>query len=397
MIDCNHYENCPKAITTDLVEFDKNVINFIFFGCWGTYCYDGKFNDIKFKYDEEKGKGKLKKEDGFYVGKSAVDIMQKYSNKKEIEAVIIGGDNIYQTHNGDSLSKELDDLLDTLNKELKSIHDDSNKIKYFENFKKKNTYDLLNNMDLQLKEGFEECILGIRANKYLVGIGNHDIVTCNILNKQINYDKWTMPGLYYNYRYKLLDGTIINLIFIDTNLYTEDPYCNSEEKYLQKNAIETQYEWLKNILSDNENNYNIIIGHQPFSTNPHKYKPKMSDGTEKIYPKTLGELRDHLLKQQHLIDLYLCADEHNQQYIIDNEINEVISGTGGAQLDTNIFHFDEKIAKEKFSMETKFTAVGPGFVGVDIDSKKIKLSLITKNNKDISETTAYYDILRRRF
>jgi hypothetical protein len=380
-MDCDNYNNetCKKGIIGPLIETGKDELCFIFFGCWGTYCYEEPFELTKIKYDKEKDKIKFSKNETKYVGKSAVKIMKQYSEKKEIQAVIIGGDNIYQSPYFD-VNKLKDS--DTL-KEIEKIEDKKKKKNAFEAYKNSTLNDYINDMDRQLKDGFENCVKNIKTDTFLVGIGNHDIITCNILNKQLNHPGWTMPALYYTYSYMLKDNSVINYIFIDTNIYSEDPFCNPKDKDLQKEAIATQYKWLYDVLNKNRNSYNIIVGHQPFSSNPHKPK----ETAYEINP----ELRKHLTDNNELIDLYLCADEHNQQYIFDSGINQVISGTGGAALDTEIY-----LATDP-EIQTRFTSIGPGFVGIDINSVKIKLILTTKPNPEYSETIACYEILRKRF
>ena len=65
------------------------------------------------------------------------------------------------------------------------------------------------------------------------------------------------------------------------------------------------------------------------------------------------------------IDLYSCADEHNQQFIIyDNVLPEIISGSGGAPLDIQL---------EGVVPGTFFYRPGYGFVAMNISDNEIEL------------------------
>ena len=83
----------------------------------------------------------------------------------------------------------------------------------------------------------------------------------------------------------------------------------------------------------------------------------------------------------------MCADEHNQQYLIyypdgnkENSIPVVISGTGGAPLDKNI----KPIPKEENdNVKTIFTRANFGFVSLNITKDNIKMDFHSVNPTDI--------------
>lgn len=131
----------------------------------------------------------------------------------------------------------------------------------------------------------------------MAAIGNHDAVSCEVLNKELTNKKvsddsekeWIMPGLSYLKQYTLSDGTIVNLIYMDTNVYEENgPVCDdftldtsySPKKLLQKTRIDypsdykvSQLEWIEKIIHYNPDSINILIGHIPYMRIPHK-EPK---------------------------------------------------------------------------------------------------------------------------
>lgn len=349
--DCENYDNCPKMIEK-VEKIKKNILNTMFVGCWGVYCKKGKSIERKYKKDKKKKSIKKKEEIVEYGGGIASDLMSEYSKNKNIDCVILGGDNVYST------------LIDFKPENEKEINE--YKIK---------SHDMLG----QLKEGYINCYRKkIKTNKFLVGVGNHDIISCDILNEQMNFykvdSKWNLFGLSYIYSYILTDNTKINLIFIDTNMYdSSSQYCQGTYSSYHKDK---QEEWLGKVLSKNTENWNIVIGHIPFICNLRKCDED-DDINGNIEDLTNNELLILLSKYHEYIDLYMCADEHNQQYIEyrDDEgvsINQVISGTGGSPLDTELHCALEY--KGGLIPGTQFFRSGFGFVGMDIDSDIIELN-----------------------
>jgi len=365
--------NCPKGITSEkITNIKSEEAVFIFTGCWGVYCKTGRNKRFKLKVpnkeegkkkDKEKGEKKEKdKEDGekkenkyeIYGGKDVAQMMIEYSNKYNISAVILGGDNIYSDYPSEELLKYIDKIVKNGNlEEIKKL--------------KKEVKNILYNMDKQFVEGFEKCIRQVKAKDFLVGIGNHDIETCDILNKQLNYPNWTMLGLYYNYVYSLNDGKNINFVFIDTNIYEDGKMCSGEP--YPKNARSMQFKWLSNVLKENRSSWNIVIGHVPFIANSHK-EGKPTRFSENLF-------RD-LSMLSELIDLYLCADEHNQQYITYPSLPvEVISGSGGTVLDKNIQVSEDLIDSTKYRQANLF-----GFTALHISSENITIKFINKESEN---------------
>jgi hypothetical protein len=350
--DCENYDNCPKMIEK-VEKINKNILNTMFVGCWGVYCKKGRSIERKYKKDKKKGI-KKKEDDVEYGGGIASDLMGEYSNNKNIDCVILGGDNVYST------------LIDSKPENEKELNE--YKIK---------SHDILG----QLKEGYINCYRKkIKTKKFLVGIGNHDIISCDILNEQMNFykvdSKWNLFGLSYIYSYILNDDTKINLIFIDTNMYDESSqYCQGTYSSYHKDK---QEEWLGKVLKENKKNWNIVIGHIPFICNLRKCSED-DDINGNIEDLTNNELLILLSKFHKYIDLYMSADEHNQQYIEYRDedgvsINQVISGTGGSPLDTDLSCALKYKDIGGLIPGTQFFRSGFGFVGMDIDRDIINLN-----------------------
>ena len=345
LYDCENYQNCPKMIQPKVEKIEKNVLNTMFVGCWGVYCKKGESIERKYK------KGIKTDTLVEYGGWITSELMAVYSKQKNIDCVILGGDNVYST---------IIDFIPTTKSE--------------ENIYKIKSHDILG----QLKEGYVNCYKKIETDKFLVGIGNHDIISCDILNEQMNFNnfdkKWNLFGLSYTYTYILDDNTKINLIFIDTNMYDEEAkYC--EGTYTSEDK-EQQEKWLSKVLEKNEENWNIVIGHIPFVCNLRKCE-KEKNVKDNIMDLTNNDLLILLSKFHKYIDLYMCADEHNQQYIEYKDkgvrINQVISGTGGAPLDRELDCALKYKDKGAFIKGTQFFRSGFGFVSMDIDVDKIDL------------------------
>lgn len=337
-------ENCPKGVSSLMNNIDSNEIRFIFTGCWGVYCKTGKNKQLKSKKKDKETKEKDEDKYVVYGGQDVAQIMIEYSKRYNITAVILAGDNVYSDYPTDEQLKYIKKIMDENNVE------EVKRIKYE-----------LYNMDKQFVVGFEKCIRRVIAKDFLVGIGNHDIETCGILNKQLNYPGWTMMGLYYNYKYKLNDGQNINLIFIDTNIY-EGKSCAGSP--YPDNARVDQLKWLANVLKENKDSWNIVIGHIPFLANSHKEGKPL-----RLEP----NLQQDLTLLENLIDLYMCADEHNQQYITYPRMpKEIISGAGGAILDENMETSPELISHTKYRQSKMF-----GFAGILINSENIFIEFVT--------------------
>lgn len=383
-MDCTNYndEKCPKALTL-INNIEKNKLELLFVGCWGVYCKDGEMDVIKYK------KGEFKTSKGIFGGKSVAQGMAEYSMRNDIDAVILAGDNIYSRN---PTKEEMDNP------------------KNFPNLK-----DDLNDMELQFNEGFVKCMNEVKTDNFYLAIGNHDITNCNILNKQLNYNQrnWKLPGLYYNVIYNIEDKTQnqnykVNLIFIDTNLYDKQKTCNSKEypheddevtdehkKWLEgvKNQQKT---WIKNVIKTNKCEWNLIIGHIPFMNNPHK-KIKDSKFDYVINNELVNdiyEIRNEIKNVNLDIQLYLCADEHNQQFIKcpDNYLNIpnlpaiVISGSGGTEL-------DDFMQSPTLSPCTIIGNKSHGFVSLNINKSELNITYYeSRDMKSIEYRTINIDL-----
>ena len=401
--NCDKYENinCPKFLVSNneknnLYKFiDNNVFIFTMFGCWGTYCRseEDKLNIPKINIENLFGETiSYEEDDDRYSSLQAYELLKEYCNNIDTNLIILAGDNVYTDYNlvekMGVIRKKFDMFMNEKGISIEDIKDiDKEKIeKILKIFKKRYIADIIYDIEKQIKEGFEDCFGKIDSD-FLIGIGNHDIETCNVINYQLNYSdtntKWNLPGLSYNYIYELNDGTKINFIFIDTNLYSGKYFCDAKGDEDVSNIIDKQHEWIEKVLYMNKESWNIIIGHEPVITNRHKNKDK----SKEIKYAIISKLYDFIKKNNKYIDMYMCADEHNQQFInMKNnyiDIPIIISGTGGAILDKKIY-----ISKEKDIGETVYNFSSVGFVSNIVDKDKIILSFVNRDDDNLDKN--YY-------
>ena len=215
-------------------------------------------------------------------------------------------------------------------------------------------------MNLQISKGFENCFRKANIDRFYIGIGNHDIEYCDVLNIQKNYEGWNFPSLYYNVIYNM-KNFIINVILIDTNILEDEPiYCDNIP--YKETELKDQLNWAKEISSYGD--WKIVIGHIPYIANGHKTKrPNVyNKGVEKI----LDIIKPHI---------YICADEHNAQalYIDKKKLLCLVAGSGGTNLDNFV---------EPPNPNTIFRSKTFGFLSLNIE-KDILTSKFISNTLNI--------------
>jgi hypothetical protein len=290
-----------------VIELDHNSIDFIAVGCWGVYCDQGEV--LVFKEKKKKIEQQLIKRGQ----KIVADSIEKYvKENRAIKDMFLAGDNVYQigikpnehTENNPLIQKYLED-------EYGLVVSDKNS---------------LFNIHKHISLGFEKCFNKIPIERYFIAVGNHDIETCEILNSQLSYNGWNMPSTYYNVLYRLNNNVTVNVIVVDTNMFDfsdGSPDKCDGTKYTDEER-ERQLNWVRSV---NYGMWKIVIGHVPYMANGHKANKPILKRPE------LAKIFSIVSPQ-----VYMCADEHNQQFLYDSELKMgiVICGTGGTALDENI-------------------------------------------------------------
>jgi len=289
-IDCSNYDSdrCKKG---HQLTFDNDMEEIVVLACWGVYCQSGKYNVYK-RNDE----GKIKKSEVIRGQKDVFEGIAQYSSKAEVSDVYFAGDNIYNY--------------------AYPIGQDPSEIGFL--------------IDKQL-ESFDECYADIDRNvkRTFVGIGNHDVENCEVLNKQLNFGGWHNTGVYFSVNYKRSENRGVTIIVIDTNVFDpKQETCNGNEQLYTQVDREKQLQFIEKSYKEakSRSDWIVIIGHIPALANGHKLKKDSIVVKNKEVYKIIEKYRPHI---------YICGDEHNQQFIYDMDIGVSLAvvGSGGTNLD----------------------------------------------------------------
>lgn len=324
-----------KEYVLDLLE--KEEFKFFFFGCWNKGCYSNNPTDQ-------------------IINKIRIN---------DYDFGIVDGDNIYP--------------IKTKKINIKS--------KIF-NIKDFNSgFDCLNKLD----------------KKVFLTIGNHDIENCYLLCRQQLYKNIILPHNFYKltvfYNNKKSCAVIL---FLDTNLMDpqinefkmnieinkleEDNYCKksvdiqelkkcyNEQKFTFDNSKQIQWieEEITNYNALNINKQLFIVGHFPIVTFKHKKTNKFMIDNSLAF---LSNLHINTLNYY-----YLAADTHNYQLYKFKNGYQVISGTGGADLDdielNNIenYHLIEKLNFELIEATKSY-----GYTEFNIINNKVEFKFVPIN------------------
>lgn len=442
-IDCTNYDHCPKGgnVKVDPIKKDnENSLNVVMVGCWGVYGWDKEIDIKEYSLEKfiEKGLGKERKDQYEKFAKSIkksdtigevkddnndikgllISLQEEYKvaddkkkeeiinklfkdtkevygqikviegiKKLDIDALFLAGDNVY------SYNKPKDGLIKLITSVLNGSEKDIGLLPTKKGYKKNSEYSP-QQIKEQLSNGFTKLVQGIpvKTNIFL-GIGNHDIQTCEDLNEQLNHKKtdsrYGLHGLYYNVVYEMKDYKV-NFIIIDTNMFSEDFHCDGKTKYTE-NQKNTQITWVIDCLkSNNSCKFNIIIGHCPYIANPHKNETVKNRGEEVdvigIRNDKLEVLFEKIKETKDIpkVQVYMCADEHNQQFLYDNQykMGLVVAGSGGTALDYDLSR-EQKIK----DVDSKFRAATFGFVQFNFTDDEIA---ITYHNSQINDQVHYF-------
>ena len=450
-IDCTDYDspNCPKGETASPKSVEKkstDSLHVAMVGCWGVYGWDKEITIKEYNLEKMLEKSlkktlndedlnailksmkkkdrivevtnyeknlkpiitqlqkdykeaeKDKKKEDVVVDKFFKDTPEVYGQEKVIngigdqkppvDALFLAGDNVY-SHNTPK-----DELVKLITSVLNGNEEDIGSLPTKRGYKKNPKYSP-QQIKEQLSEGFTKLVDKVNeSTNIFLGIGNHDIQTCEDLNTQLNYkekeSRYGLHGTYYNVIYEM-NNYKVNFIIIDTNMFSEDFQCDGAKKYTDPQR-KAQIEWVIRALRAGKCKYNIIIGHCPYIANPHKEEkvknrppdvlPIRSEEKEVIgiHNEGLEKLFDAISANKGLpkVQVYMCADEHNQQFLYDNKYNMclVVAGSGGTALDYDIK--DQTInGVESRHKNNKF-----GFVGFDFTNDNIHIKYYNCDIKD---------------
>ena len=358
--------------------------NFDLFGCWNSNCE----SDLKDFHMNSLHQPEL------------IKIMTSYQQtiKSENNFRITFGDNIYYNKSDKKLIKEYInkkekvqiDKLSLKNYDFEIVSSKDPSATTSEQVMIKPIQIAINLID----KGFN-CL---PKKPTFISLGNHDIEYKYILQYQIHkcfleYNKegdyvtfgdWILPNAFYAVKFIIKNKFDILFIYIDTNLFESDTYTYiklDKKKAYRKKMLE----WLTGILENpaNVDCLKFIIGHEPIFHYTHikdksdkkdneckkdkkdkkdkkAGKDKKTDGDEgeaEAEPDKAVSTNPNVKSKCYLVELYtlfkeqkisayMCADEHNFQWLTDSKhnIHHLICGSspgGGGGDVTNTFLEDQ--------------------------------------------------------
>ena len=306
----------------------KDSLNFIVIGDWGGIRTKPYYSKIQLK-----------------VSKSMID----YSKKVKISFIISTGDNFYDQG-----------------------------LRFFMDSRILHTFE---NVYLKNDEKFSN------INWYLVA-GNHDHHTKDNAKYQLSsYNaylpkQWNFPDFLYTKKLILLNANkqmkTFRFIFIDTTIM-----CNLYEKKLVGNLYnsinQTYYNLFRNqlIMSHNQNESIILIGHHPLYSSQSSEKP------------LLYCFHDNFLNlfKNYPIIAYFSGHDHSLQYGIYHKVH-LFTSAGGSEFyhkpklnDSDI----DKNYKSHFYYADDGKHIYGGFLAVKLSINRLKFSFIDNNGKKLYE------------
>lgn len=158
-------------------------------------------------------------------------------------------------------------------------------------------------------------------------LGNHDYLGDPMAEVRFSSDPsrfWTMPGRYYDQKFMFPDGGGVHLICLDTfELSIEESRVNSLAMGMSSarfhqiiTALNGQWEWLDQVLSENTGMWKVVIGHYPI----------YSSGNHGNNQELIHKL-DPILKK-HRVDLYLSGHDHHLEHRTKGETQYIVTGAG---------------------------------------------------------------------
>lgn len=158
--------------------------------------------------------------------------------------------------------------------------------------------------DPQFKSKFEEPYKNLNFTFYPV-LGNHDVR--GNWQAQVDYisERWQMPGRFY-----CLNSRLVNIIALDTNLYTHIWSLQNFMKFREQQA------WIHKKLAENNAIWKIVYGHHPmYSNGLHG-----NTGTLILFVNPM------LISNK--ADFYISGHDHDKELLEKNEVKYIILGTG---------------------------------------------------------------------
>lgn len=215
---------------------------------------------------------------------------------------------------------------------------------------------------------FETNVVNCYNKPMYAALGNHDVLFYDVESTFQN-PNWILPDKNYIINIVTKRGTPrLRILMINTNPIYEREFYTKRGIIDQIQADKRQLEaFLDNVPPSDL--FTICVGHHPLLTNRHKPKGAPMEFTN--FARRIASM----------CNMYVCADEHNLQHIIYENLNEFILGGGGANPDENII--------VDFPNETKFQHPFHGYGIFDVRKLKMTLRCLDKETRDIKKCYKY--------
>jgi len=342
-IDYDNLDTIFTGLDFSYKEEDADYLSFTLLGCWNSYCS----NVLKGSFADSSSQRLTSK----LLQSTKTDLNAKY--------LITAGDNYYD---------------DPLGRDITSKQ--------------------------SIDTGFA-CFDDIMNIPMFLSMGNHDVKNESVLREQIKkthdgltvadnnvtfLSNWILPSSYYHLSHSI-NGAVVDFIFMDTNLVADKYYFDDSihaDDTFKKDQVDIMMRWFTEKLKTCIG-IKCVIGHHPIFSVGHKNKKPIRR------EKTLESMYKIMIENE--VHFYFCADEHNTQYLYDddNDIHHIVSGGTGAgsgadnayvhQTNTPDFHRPNRpiaIQTEKpaFRIRSVFTFSGPSIVNFKITASNIKFDVI---------------------
>lgn len=182
-------------------------------------------------------------------------------------------------------------------------------------------------------------------------LGNHD--HRGSIQAQIDYHKknplWNMPDRFYRTSMKAKDGTVLDIIAIDT-----DPLNRKDTAFAIK-----QNAWLRGELIASKAQWKIVVGHHPIRSHG-------GYGDQEYMLQAIKPILDEFG-----VDLYMNGHEHDLQYLKapEDRFYCLISGGGGEARNT------------AYGTNTIFAATNGGFHYIAVSQSRMYIEFVDIDGK----------------
>lgn len=252
-----------------------------------------------------------------------------------------------------------------------------------DNYYSSNEKNVKKNVDI----GFD--IIAKDDVPHFILFGNHDVAKYDTMlyqikktydnttiNSSITFGKWILPGA--NYLLKIKTHHLeCYILMIDTNVFVDKfDGLPTDRTNIQASILS----WIDKTLDEVKKLGPVFIaGHHPFFAFGHKMKNPIIENSG------LSVIYDLMIK--HGIKFYMCADEHNFQYIhdFDHDIHHIITGGSSSGDESFTFMYNQtpydsrgtKLPIKGKNLFGKMVINSPHFTNITINQSKIEIKVIS--------------------